>query len=62
MPRAVIGAGVTGGTTARALMDRGFDVTVFDKHRYAAMETYQYGPAWVSAGQCGPAWGQHVAM
>merc|ERR1719353_1764446 len=33
---AVVGAGVT---TARALMARGFDVTVFDKHRYAAMET-----------------------
>ena len=36
---AVIGAGVTGVTTARALMARGFDVTVFDRHRYAAMET-----------------------
>ena len=36
---AVIGAGITGVTTARALMARGFDVTVFDKHRYAAMET-----------------------
>jgi 2-polyprenyl-6-methoxyphenol hydroxylase-like FAD-dependent oxidoreductase len=36
---AVIGAGITGVTTARALMKRGFDVTVFDRHRYAAMET-----------------------
>jgi D-amino-acid dehydrogenase len=36
---AVIGAGVTGVTTARALMARGYDVTVFDRHRYAAMET-----------------------
>ncbi len=36
---AVIGAGVTGLTTAYELLDRGFDVTVFDKHRYAAMET-----------------------
>ena len=36
---AVIGAGVTGVTTARALMARGFDVTVFDRHRYSAMET-----------------------
>ena len=30
---AVIGAGITGVTTARALMDRGFNVTVFDRHR-----------------------------
>ncbi|ORE93676.1 D-amino acid dehydrogenase small subunit [Stappia sp. 22II-S9-Z10] len=36
---AVIGAGITGLTTAYALMDRGFEVTVFDKNRYAAMET-----------------------
>lgn len=36
---AVIGAGVTGLTTAYCLLDRGFEVTVFDKHRYAAMET-----------------------
>lgn len=36
---AVIGAGVTGMTTAYELLDQGFDVTVFDRHRYAAMET-----------------------
>jgi D-amino-acid dehydrogenase len=36
---AVLGAGITGVTTARALKERGFDVTVFDRHRYAAMET-----------------------
>lgn len=36
---AIIGAGITGVTTARALMSRGFDVTVFDRQRYAAMET-----------------------
>lgn len=36
---AVIGAGITGITTAYALLNRGFDVTVFDKNRYAAMET-----------------------
>ncbi len=36
---AVIGAGVTGLTTAYELLDRGFEVTVFDRNRYAAMET-----------------------
>ncbi|WP_250481010.1 D-amino acid dehydrogenase [Caballeronia sp. GAOx1] len=36
---AIIGAGVTGVTSAYALMQRGFEVTVFDRHRYAAMET-----------------------
>ncbi len=36
---AVIGAGITGVTTAYALLNRGFQVTVFDKNRYAAMET-----------------------
>ncbi|MEM1352724.1 MAG: D-amino acid dehydrogenase [Pseudomonadota bacterium] len=36
---AVIGAGVTGLTTAYALQDQGFDVAVFDRNRYAAMET-----------------------
>ncbi|MEM0989218.1 MAG: D-amino acid dehydrogenase [Pseudomonadota bacterium] len=36
---AVIGAGITGITTAHALMDKGFNVTVYDRNRYAAMET-----------------------
>ena len=36
---AVIGAGITGITTAYSLLDRGFAVTIFDRHRYAAMET-----------------------
>lgn len=35
----VIGAGITGVTTAYALSRRGFDVTVIDRHRYPAMET-----------------------
>jgi ribulose 1,5-bisphosphate synthetase/thiazole synthase len=36
---AVIGAGITGITTAYQLKERGYDVCVFDKNRYAAMET-----------------------
>jgi D-amino-acid dehydrogenase len=36
---AVIGAGITGVTTAYALRDRGYGVTVFDRQRYPAMET-----------------------
>ncbi|MEM8798052.1 MAG: D-amino acid dehydrogenase [Pseudomonadota bacterium] len=36
---AVIGAGITGITTAYSLINRGFDVTIFDRNRYAAMET-----------------------
>ena len=36
---AVIGAGITGTTTAWALLKRGFAVTLIDKNRYAAMET-----------------------
>lgn len=36
---AVLGAGITGVTTAYALATRGYQVTVFDRHRYPAMET-----------------------
>ena len=36
---AVIGAGITGVTTAHALMERGFAVTIIDRQRTAAMET-----------------------
>ena len=36
---AVLGAGITGVTTAYSLHKRGFDVTVYDRQRYAAMET-----------------------
>lgn len=36
---AVIGAGITGVTTAYALIEQGHSVVVLDRHRYAAMET-----------------------
>lgn len=36
---AVIGAGITGVTTAYELTQRGFAVTVYDRNRYAAMDT-----------------------
>ena len=36
---AVLGAGITGITTAAKLHEQGFDVTVVDRQRYAAMDT-----------------------
>ncbi len=36
---AILGGGITGVTTAYALSLRGLDVTLFERHRYAAMET-----------------------
>lgn len=36
---AIIGAGITGITTAYSLLSRGYEVTVFDRHAYPAMET-----------------------
>lgn len=36
---AIIGAGITGVTTAYALLQRGYQVTVLDRNRYAAMMT-----------------------
>jgi D-amino-acid dehydrogenase len=35
----VVGAGITGVTSAYALLERGHQVTVLDSHRYPAMET-----------------------
>ncbi|WP_395401474.1 D-amino acid dehydrogenase [Pseudoduganella sp. UC29_106] len=39
MKIAVIGGGITGVTTAYALSQRGLEVTLFERHRYPAMET-----------------------
>jgi len=36
---AVIGGGITGVTTAYALAQQGFSVSLFERHRYAGMET-----------------------
>jgi glycine/D-amino acid oxidase-like deaminating enzyme len=36
---AIVGGGITGVTTAYALAKRGFSVTLFERHRYVAMET-----------------------
>jgi len=36
---AIIGAGITGVTTAYKLARAGYKVTIFERHRYAAMET-----------------------
>ncbi len=36
---AIIGAGITGVTTAYSLLDRGYEVEIFDRQRYVAMET-----------------------
>lgn len=36
---AIIGGGITGVTTAYALTRRGFSVTLFERHRYPAMDT-----------------------
>jgi D-amino-acid dehydrogenase len=35
----IVGAGITGITTAYALLDRGCEVTIIDRNRYAGMET-----------------------
>ena len=36
---AIIGGGITGVTSAYALAKKGYSVTLFEKQRYAAMET-----------------------
>ena len=39
MQAAVVGAGITGITTAYNLAKAGYDVTIFDQRRYPAMAT-----------------------
>jgi glycine/D-amino acid oxidase-like deaminating enzyme len=50
---AVIGAGVTGVTTAYSLLKRGYQVSVFERHRYAAMETSFANGGQLSASNAG---------
>ena len=50
----VIGGGITGVTTAYALARRGYAVTLYEKHRYAAMDTVFQGIQEVMAKQNGP--------
>jgi len=47
---AVVGAGITGVTSAYALIRRGHEVTLFDRHRYPAMETSFANGGQLSAG------------
>ena len=46
---AIIGGGITGVTTAYTLAKRGFAVTLFERHRYAGMETSFANGAQISA-------------
>lgn len=54
---AVIGAGITGVTTAYKLTRAGYQVTLFDRHRYAAMETSFANGGQLSASN-GEVWNQ----
>ena len=51
---AIIGAGITGITTAYQLIKRGYDVTVFEKHRYPGMETSFANGGQLSASNADP--------
>ena len=59
---AVIGAGITGVTTAYKLMKQGMDVTVFDRNPYAAMETSFANAGEVSPGYSSPWAGPGVSV
>ena len=57
----VVGGGITGVTTAYALAQQGFSVTLFERHRYAGMETsYANGGNFLRRmpkyGTTGPRW------
>ncbi|MBE3637856.1 D-amino acid dehydrogenase [Mangrovicoccus algicola] len=58
---AVIGAGITGITTAFQLRDRGFEVTVIDRQRYAGMETSFANGGQLSASN-GEVWNSWVTV
>ncbi|MEL6570223.1 MAG: D-amino acid dehydrogenase [Pseudomonadota bacterium] len=58
---AILGAGITGVTTAYALHKRGFDVTVYDRQRYAAMETSFANGGQLSASNA-EVWNQWVTV
>lgn len=58
---AVIGGGITGVTTAYALVRRGVDVTLIEQHRYAAMETSFANGGQLSASHA-EAWNHKATM